>query len=82
MELFVLIVIGLLVALILMVGSVIYLYFFRLWFRTHVAQCSVPLKTIFALFFRKASPHKIINAYIRAHKAGISLALDKLEVHY
>ena len=82
MELVLLILAGVAVVFVLFIGAVIYLYFFRLWFRTHIAQCSVPLSTIFGMFLRRGSPHVIINAYILAHKAGISLALDELEAHY
>lgn len=64
------------------VGSIIYLYFFRLWFRTHVAQCSLPLMTIFGLFFRKTSPQIIVNSYINLHKAGMHVNVEELETHY
>ncbi|MFP6596282.1 MAG: flotillin-like FloA family protein [Candidatus Hydrogenedentota bacterium] len=61
------------------VGCVIYLYFFRLWFRTHVAQCSLPLMTIFGLFFRRVSPQIVVNSYIDLHKAGMMVRVDELE---
>jgi uncharacterized protein YqfA (UPF0365 family) len=82
MELVVLIGIGMIVAFTLFIGTVIYLYFFRLWFRSHIAQCSVSLGTIFAMFLRRGNPQLVINAYISAHKSGILLALDALEAHY
>jgi uncharacterized protein YqfA (UPF0365 family) len=64
------------------IGCVIYLYFFRLWFRTHVAQCSLPLMTIFRLFFRKTSPQIIVNSYIDLHKAGMMVSVEELEAHF
>lgn len=82
MDVVLMILLGALVTVVLLVGAVVYLYFFRLWFRTHIAQCSVPLGTLFGMAFRRASPLVIINAYILAHKSGISLALEDLEAHY
>ena len=82
MDIVVMVVLGISIACVLLVGSVIYLYFFRLWFRTHIAQCSVPLLTIFKMFFRGGNPQVVIGAYIIAHKAGAQLSLEELEAQY
>ena len=82
MDVVLVVLLGLVIALVLLVGSIGYLYFFRLWFRTHIAQCSVPLATIVKMFFRGGSPHIVLMAYIQAYKAGFSLALDELEAHH
>ena len=82
MDIAIVVLLGLAIALVLLVGSIGYLYFFRLWFRTHIAQCSVPLATIVKMFFRGGSPHIVLMAYIQAHKAGFSLALDDMEAHH
>ena len=77
-----LVVLGFLVLLGVLVGCVMYLYFGRLLFRSHVAQCSIPLRTIFGLFFRRVSPQIIVNSYIDLHKAGIAVTVEELEAHY
>ena len=82
MDIVVMVVMGIAIAVVLFVGSVIYLYFFRLWFRTHIAQCSVPLMTILKMFFRGGNPQVVISAYIVAHKAGAGLSLEELETQY
>lgn len=82
MDLALVMILGLVIALVLLVGSIGYLYFFRLWFRTHIAQCSVPLMTIVKMFFRGGSPHIVLMAYIQAHKAGFLVALEDMEAHH
>ena len=81
-EMAALIVVGIKVLLGVAVGSVVYLYFFRLWFRLHVAQCTLPLSMIFGLFFRRVSPQIIVNSYIDLHKAGLNVSVEELESHY
>jgi uncharacterized protein YqfA (UPF0365 family) len=82
MDVVLVVLLGLVIALVLLVGSIGYLYFFRLWFRSHIAQCSVPLATIVKMFFSGGSPHIVLIAYIQAHKAGFSLALEDMEAHH
>ena len=82
MDIALVVILGLIIGFVLLAGSIVYLYFFRLWFRSHIAQCSIPLMTIFKMFFRGGSPHIVIPAYILAHKAGFSLALEALEAHH
>ena len=63
-------------------GSIIYLYYFRLWFRTHIAQCSLGLLQIMGMTFRKVSPQIIVNSYIDLCKAGIFVGIPELENAY
>ncbi|MFP6584657.1 MAG: flotillin-like FloA family protein [Candidatus Hydrogenedentota bacterium] len=81
-ELLALIAVGMLVLSGIVTGSVIYLYYFRLWFRSHVAQCSLSLPTIMGMTLRKVSPQIIVNSYIDLHKAGIPVSIELLEDHY
>ena len=81
-EMIVLVLVGILLVAGLGIGCVVYLYFFRLWFRTNVAQCPLSLGTIFGLFFRKTSPQIIVNSYIDLHKAGMHVSVEELEAHY
>lgn len=66
----------------LLTGSAIYFYFFRLWFSTHIAQCSLPLSTIFGMFFRRVSPQVVVNSYVNLHKAGLEVTVEELEAHF
>lgn len=81
-ELIALVLVGMAVLAGVMTGSVIYLYFFRLWFRTHIAQCSLPLPTIFGMFFRRVSPQIVVNSYIDLHKSGMKVTVEELETHF
>ena len=73
---------GAVVTLLTIGGSIIYLYYFRLWFRTHVAQCSLGLMQIMGMTFRKVSPQIIVNSYIDLCKAGIFVDVPELENAY
>lgn len=78
----VLIPLGMLVFVGILAGCVVYLYFFRLLFKSHAAQCPIPLQTIFGLFFRRVSPQMIINSYIDLHKAGLEVSVEELEARF
>ena len=73
---------GAVVTVLTVVGCVVYLYYFRLWFRTHIAQCSLGLFTIIGMSFRKVSPQIIVNSYIDLCKAGIFVSVPDLENAY
>lgn len=81
-EVLVLIAVGLMVLFCTVIGSIAYLYYFRLWFRLHVAQCSLSLTTIMGMTFRKVSPQIVVNSYIDLHKAGIPVSIELLEAQY
>ena len=78
-EMLLLIAVGFVVLAGIIVGTVIYLYFFRLWFRTHIAQCSLPLWTIFGMFLRGGNPQVLVNSYIDLHKSGMKVTVEELE---
>lgn len=80
-EMLLLLFVGLLVTAISILSCVVYLYYFRLWFRTHIAQCSLGLFTIIGMTFRKVNPQVIVNSYIDLYKAGIPVEVELLEAH-
>lgn len=58
-----------------------YFYYGRLWFRTRVRGCPVPLDRMLRMTFRRISAFDVITAYIDAHLGGLEVALDDLEAH-
>lgn len=73
---------GVVVTILTVTGCIVYLYYFRLWFRTHIAQCSLGLFTIIGMTFRKVSPQIIVNSYIDLCKVGIFVSVPDLEEAY
>ena len=73
---------GALVVFLTIAGCIVYLYYFRLWFRTHIAQCSLGLMTILGMTLRRVSPQIIVNSYIDLHKAGMRVPVPELEDAY
>jgi len=74
----VLIVVALVVfALVLIVAA-----FFKLWLQALLSGARVGLVNLIAMRLRKVSPGVIVDARIRAAKAGLDIETDDLEAHY
>ncbi|OGX25329.1 MAG: hypothetical protein A3J51_04550 [Omnitrophica WOR_2 bacterium RIFCSPHIGHO2_02_FULL_45_21] len=59
-----------------------YLIPVRLWISAVAAGVHVGMFSLVGMRLRKVSPHIIINSLVMAHKAGLSLNIDRLEAHY
>ena len=53
-----------------------------LWISALAAGVRVGIFTLIGMRLRRVPPHKIVNALIKASKAGLSISIDKLEAHY
>ena len=56
--------------------------FFRLWLQALLSDAHVGLVNLIAMRLRKVNPGVIVDARIRAMKAGIDISSDELEAHY
>ena len=56
--------------------------FFRLWLQALLSGAHVSFINLVAMRLRKVSPGVIVDARIRAAKAGLDIATDDLEAHY
>jgi len=56
--------------------------FFRLWLQALLSDAHVGLVNLIAMRLRKVNPGVIVDARIRAAKAGIDISSDQLEAHY
>ena len=53
-----------------------------LWINTRASGASVKIISLIGMRFRRISPQKIVNAYIKARKAGLQITTDMLETHF
>jgi len=56
--------------------------FFKLWLRAVLSDAHVGFVNLIAMQLRKVSPGVIVDARIRAAKAGLIISTDDLEAHY
>ena len=56
--------------------------FFRLWLQALMSDARVSIINLIAMRLRKVNPGVIVDARIRAAKAGIDISSDQLEAHY
>ena len=56
--------------------------FFRLWLQALLSGAHVGFVNLIAMRLRKVSPGVIVDARIRAAKAGLDIGTDPLEAHY
>jgi uncharacterized protein YqfA (UPF0365 family) len=75
----ILVVVGVLVA---VVAFALVAAFFQLWLRALLSGAHVSLVNLIAIKLRKVSPTVIVDARIRAAKAGIDIDTDQLEAHF
>jgi uncharacterized protein YqfA (UPF0365 family) len=66
----------------LLVGVLIVAAFFRLWLKALLSGARVALLNLIAMRLRNVSPGVIVDARIRAAKAGIQIDTDRLEAHF
>jgi len=74
-----------LIGFVVVVGLVIAMLvvaFFRLWLQALLSGAHVGFINLVAMRLRKVSPGVIVDARIRAAKAGLDVTTDKLEAHY
>lgn len=53
-----------------------------LWINARASGAKVRIVSLIGMRFRRISPQKIVNAYIKARKAGLNVTTDMLETHY
>ena len=71
----------------IIVGVVFFFLFFRyvplgLWINALASGAKVRISQLIGMRFRRISPQKIVNAYIKARKAGLDVTTDMLETHF
>lgn len=59
-----------------------YMYFFRLWFKGHLAGTPIPLFALLRMPLKRIHPARMVNYYIEATKAELGIPLDELESVY
>ena len=69
------------------IALVLIAVFFRyvplgLWINARASGAGVRIVSLIGMRFRRISPQKIVNAYIKARKAGLQITTDMLETHY
>ena len=71
------------IAVVIILALVIVRYVpFGLWINARASGVPVKMLSLIGMRFRRISPQKIVNAYIRARKAGLDVSTDMLETHY
>ncbi len=65
-----------------LVGGAIIASFFRLWLQAMLSDAHVSMINLIAMRLRNVSPKVIVDARVRAVKAGLDLGADELEAHY
>lgn len=53
-----------------------------LWISAIASGVHVPITTLVGMRFRRIVPHRLVLPLIKANKAGLNLAISKLETHY
>ena len=53
-----------------------------LWITARASGAPVKISSLIGMRFRHISPYKIVNAYIKARKAGLNITTDMMETHY
>ena len=72
---------------IIAVAMIVAAVFFRyvplgLWINARASGAPVKIISLIGMRFRRISPQKIVNAYIKARKAGLDVTTDMLETHF
>jgi uncharacterized protein YqfA (UPF0365 family) len=71
------------IAVVIILALVIVRYVpFGLWINARASGVPVKMLSLIGMRFRRISPQKIVNAFIRARKAGLDVGTDMLETHY
>ncbi|MDR0994519.1 MAG: flotillin-like protein FloA [Verrucomicrobiota bacterium] len=72
----------LLAALVVLFFVVLFLAFIQIWIRAWMSGAHITLMNLLGMKLRHVPPTLIVDARIRATKAGIGLTTDQLEAHY
>ncbi|NQZ69875.1 MAG: flotillin-like protein FloA [Lentisphaeria bacterium] len=68
---------------VVLLGSLPFLYFFTTWIRAYMSGCRVTVLNLIGMRLRKVSPLLIVEALIRVKKGGLDdISTDELEAHY
>ena len=71
------------VAVVLVLAAVFFRYVpLGLWINARASGAPVKIISLIGMRFRRISPQKIVNAYIKARKAGLDVTTDMLETHF
>jgi len=75
-------IIAILIGVIVFVMAMLVFTFFNVWLRAMLAGAPVGMTTLIAMRLRRVPYARLVDARITAVKAGLSMTLDELEVHY
>lgn len=71
------------IAVVIILAAVFFRYVpLGLWINARASGAGVRIISLIGMRFRRISPQKIVNAYIKARKAGLQVTTDMLETHY
>jgi len=71
------------VAVVVVLAAVFFRYVpLGLWINARASGAAVRIISLIGMRFRRISPQKIVNAYIKARKAGLDVSTDMLETHF
>ena len=71
------------VAIVVILAAVFFRYVpLGLWINARASGAGVRIVSLIGMRFRRISPQKIVNAYIKARKAGLNVTTDMLETHF
>ena len=71
---------------IILIVFVVFIFFqfipVGLWISALAAGVKAGIFTLIGMRLRRVPPHRLVNALIKATKAGLAISIDKLEAHY
>ena len=71
------------IVLVLVVSTIgIYMYFFRLWFRTYLSGAPVRVTALVSMPFRGIPPLRMVNHYVKARHAELGIEVEDLDSLY
>ena len=59
-----------------------FVYFYSIWIQAMMRRCPVSIWKLIGMKLRNVSPGFIMDAYTRAHNAGLGITIQQLEDHY
>lgn len=71
-----------LLAIVVVILLGVFFYFLKVWVRAWMSGAYISLLNLLGMKLRNVAPTLIVDARIRAVKAGIDLSADELEAHY
>ena len=71
------------IAVIIILMAVVFRFVpFGLWVTARSSGVPVKILTMIGMRLRRISPHKLVNTFIKARKAGLDMSIDMLEKHF